>query len=79
VKGSPELEKTLRFKARLGRKMVTQTLQPTGNGKTPPDAQGADSGAFDDPGDSGEPEPSFDPETGEIDDGGPELDFGAES
>ena len=35
VKGSPELEKALKFRARLGRKMVTQTLVPTGNGKTP--------------------------------------------
>jgi hypothetical protein len=35
VKGSPELDKALKFKARLGRKMVTQTLVPTGNGKTP--------------------------------------------
>jgi hypothetical protein len=30
VMGSPELEKPLKFKARLGRKMVTQTLVPTG-------------------------------------------------
>jgi len=35
VKGSPELEKALKFRARLGRKMVTQTLVPTGNGKAP--------------------------------------------
>jgi hypothetical protein len=30
IKGSPELERRLVFKARLGRKMVTQTLVPTG-------------------------------------------------
>jgi len=30
VKGSPELERPLQFRARLGRKMVTQTLIPTG-------------------------------------------------
>ena len=35
VKGSPELDKPLKFRARLGRKMVTQTLVPTGNGKVP--------------------------------------------
>ena len=35
VKGSPELEKPLKFKARLGRKMVTQTLVPTGKGSPP--------------------------------------------
>ena len=33
VKGSPELTKPLKFRARLGRKMVTQTLVPTTNGK----------------------------------------------
>ena len=33
VKGSPELPSPLKFRARLGRKMVTQTLVPTGNGK----------------------------------------------
>jgi len=35
VKGSPELDKPLKFRARLGRKMVTQTLLPTGDGKVP--------------------------------------------
>ena len=35
VKGSPELPKALKFRARLGRKMVTQTLVPTGNGSAP--------------------------------------------
>jgi hypothetical protein len=32
VKGSPELPGPLKFRARLGRKMVTQTLVPTGKG-----------------------------------------------
>ena len=34
VAGSPELDKPLKFKARLGRKMVTQSLLPTGKGAT---------------------------------------------
>lgn len=32
VKGSPELTEPLKFRARLGRKQVTQTLIPTGKG-----------------------------------------------
>ena len=35
VKGSPELTKPLTFKARLGRKMVTQMLVPTGKKPAP--------------------------------------------
>lgn len=67
VKGSPELDKPLKFKARLGRKMVTQTLQPTGkNGTASQDAQGATQSAFEDAGASGQPNPSYDAESGEI-------------
>ena len=33
VKGSPELEKPLKFRSHLGRKVVTQTLAPTGKEK----------------------------------------------
>ena len=43
VKGSPELPKELKFRARLGRKMVTQTLVPTGKGSP----SGGSSPAFD--------------------------------
>ena len=32
VAGSPQLDKPLKFRARLGRKLVTQTLVPTGKG-----------------------------------------------
>jgi len=35
VKGSPELEKPLKFRSHLGRKLVTQTLQPTGKKPEP--------------------------------------------
>jgi len=76
VKGSPDLDKPLKFKARLGRKMVTRTLQPTGNGKTPPEPQGADSGASHESDASGEPEPPFDPDTSVVDDDGEVFDFG---
>jgi len=33
VKGSPELDKELKFRAHVGLKMITQKLVPTGNGK----------------------------------------------
>ena len=35
VLGSPEIDKPLKFKAHIGRSMVTQTLQPTSKGKAP--------------------------------------------
>ena len=37
VKGSPELDRRLVFKARLGRQMKTQTLVPTGKAAGDPD------------------------------------------
>lgn len=42
VLGSPELDKPLKFRARLGRKMVTQTLVPTKKGGGNPPAPAAD-------------------------------------
>ena len=48
VAGSPELPKALKFRARLGRKMVTQTLAPTGKGSA------AEEPAFEVDGDTGE-------------------------
>jgi hypothetical protein len=88
VKGSPELEKPLKFKARLGRKMVTQTLLPTGDGKVPqvvPDD--GEVFAFDDEAASSTgaghphaatPEASTDPSAGDSDEDGPIPGMGAD-
>jgi hypothetical protein len=42
VAGSPELKKELKFQARLGRKVVKQTLQPTRTGATEEDVETAE-------------------------------------
>ncbi|MEI6449162.1 MAG: hypothetical protein WCP98_04330 [Actinomycetes bacterium] len=53
VKGSPELTKPINFKARLGRKMVAQTLVPTGRAPAPAPAPA-------------HVLPNFDEDTGEV-------------
>ena len=70
VKGSPELTAPVKFKARLGRKMVTQTLQPTAkrNAKTAVEEQ--EGGFSASPADEGVPsaEDAPDPENGFFED-----------
>ena len=89
VKGSPELPSPLKFRARLGRKMVTQTLVPTGNGKGSPSGGPApapvtvdeDTGevfGFDDGPPTDALEPQDDAPTPEEYDDGLEADSGAE-
>jgi hypothetical protein len=59
VKGSPEIDKPLKFRAHLGRKVVTQTLVPTGKQK-PARAVDTDTGEVSDPAEEAEEFAAFD-------------------
>jgi hypothetical protein len=67
VKGSPDIDKTIKFRAHVGRKMLTQTLMPTKNGKQA--AGDAGTAVFEDPAPDAteEPQAAFDAENGAFD------------
>lgn len=75
VLGAPHLDKPLKFKARLGRKMVTQTLHPTGNGKAPETYERPNSSPSDASVGVGQPEPYDDPANGVVDEDGEVFEF----
>jgi len=56
VKGSPELDKQMKFQARLGRRMITQTLVKTDDAKAP--NVDATTGEVKEPEKPAEPEPA---------------------